>query len=135
MGKYDNVTMKEYMKKKKEMLDDLGRKRKHCEGVECCNCPLLFDGVTSCSELEMTHPDFALEHVMEYKPKVDWRKVEVDTKVLVTNDKEDLWFRRYFAGYYDGIIYTYPDGLSSFTYEHTNGTLVPWKYAKLYKRG
>lgn len=25
MGKYDNVTMKEYMKKKKEMSDDLGR--------------------------------------------------------------------------------------------------------------
>lgn len=25
MGKYDNITMKKYMKKKKEMLDDLGK--------------------------------------------------------------------------------------------------------------
>ena len=29
MGKYDNVTMKEYMKKKKEMLDDLGKEKQN----------------------------------------------------------------------------------------------------------
>lgn len=131
MGKYDNVTMKEYMKKKKEMLDDLGRIRNHCEGIECANCPLLFDGVTSCHELEMTQTDFVLERVMEYEPKVDWSKVEVDTKVLVRDSKENNWKHRYFSKYEDGIIYAWNDGRTSFTSDYSE--MTEWKYAKLYK--
>lgn len=129
MGKYDNVTMKEYMKKKKEMLDDLGRIRNHCEGIECCNCPLLFDGVTSCRELEMTHPDFALEHVMEYESKVDWSKVEVDTKVMVRDKEDEEWKRAYFAEYSNGKIYTFVNGKISFT---TN-IVKEREYVRLYK--
>lgn len=131
MGKYDNVTMKEYMKKKKEMLDDLGRIRNHCEGIECANCPLLFDGVTSCHELEMTQTDFVLERVMEYEPKVDWSKVEVDTKVLVRDKEDDNWDKRYFAKYENGIIWAWNDGKTSFT--SFNCEMTEWKYVKLYK--
>lgn len=136
MGKYDNVTMKEYMKKKKEMLDDLGRKSEICNGAKCENCPFNtgMTSMTSCYSFEMLNPDKVLEIVMEYKPKVDWSKVERDTKVLVADDKEGYWYKRYFAGYYDGIIYTYPNGLSSFTYDKdADETFVPWKNAKLYK--
>lgn len=129
MGKYDNVTMKEYMKKKKEMLDDLGRTGNECSSIRCSECPL-----KSCEGIEIVNPDKALERVMEYEPKVDWSKVEVDTKVLVKLYEQNSWCRRHFAKYENGKVYTYPTGLSSFTYEtYVDGTLVPWNYAKLYK--
>ena len=68
---------------------------------------------------------------------VDWSKVSVDTKILVSEDGED-WYRRYFAKYEGGIIYAFPDGLSSFTarYKPEYGgyrRVCAWKYAKLYE--
>lgn len=68
MGKYDNVTMKEYMKKKREMLDDLGRLKGQCIGASCLKCPF-YD--LNCNEVELENPDKALEIVMEYEPKID----------------------------------------------------------------
>lgn len=133
MGKYDNVTMKEYMKKKKEMLDDLGRVDGKCDGVRCFQCPFNDDDV-DCNVLEMLNIDKALEIVMEYEPKVDWSKIEVDTKVLVRNSEFGSWCKRHFAKYENGEVYTFPDGLSSFTYnECKDGCLINWIYAKLYK--
>ena len=131
MGKYDNVTMKEYMKKKKEMLDDLGRKSGLCNGVKCENCPLFNTEMTSCHSFEMLNPDKALEIVMEYEPKVDWRKVEVDTKILVRDSKEANWKHRYFSKYEDEIIYAWNDGRTSFTSDYSE--MTEWEYAKLYK--
>lgn len=126
MGKYDNVTMKEYMKKKKEMLDDLGRTGNECSSIRCSECLL-----KSCEGIEMLNPDKALEIVMEYEPKVDWSKVEVDTKVLVRNFNDEIWFPRYFAEYKNDNIYCFDYGRTSFTKEDTE--LIIWDYAKLYK--
>ena len=67
---------------------------------------------------------------------VDWSKVQLDTKILVSGDGKD-WYRRYFAKYENGIIYAFPDGLSSFTagYKPECGyrRVCSWKYAKLYE--
>jgi hypothetical protein len=63
---------------------------------------------------------------------VDWSKVEVDTKILVSFDNEK-WYKRYFAKFEDGKIYTFANGTTSFSYNYRE--LVPWKYAKLYKEG
>ena len=126
MGKYDNVTMKEYMEKKKEMLDDLGRTGNECSSIRCSECPL-----KSCKGIEIVNPDKALEIVMEYEPKVDWSKVEVDTKVLVRDSKEANWKHRYFSKYEDGIIYAWNDGRTSFTSDYSE--MTEWEYAKLYK--
>ena len=67
---------------------------------------------------------------------VDWSKVQVDTKILVSEDGKD-WYRRYFAKYENGFIYAFPDGLSSFTacYKPECGyrRVCAWKYAKLYE--
>lgn len=130
MGKYDNVTMKEYMKKKKEILDNLGRVDGKCDGVRCFECPFNDDDV-DCNVFEMLNPDKALEIVMEYEPKVDWSKVEVDTKVLVRNFNDEIWFPRYFAEYKNDNIYCFDYGRTSFTKEDTE--LIIWDYAKLYK--
>ena len=81
--------------------------------------------------------DEILQMEFEEIVDVDWSKVSVDTKILVSEDGKD-WCRRYFAKYEGGIIYAFPDGLSSFTarYKPEYGgyrRVCAWKYAKLYK--
>ena len=132
MSKYDNVTLKEYMEKKLEMLNDLGRRCEVCVGVSCSNCPLLEQNNKKdcgCSSLELLYPEKAIEIVMNYEPKVDWTKVPVDTKVLVRDYEEENWTKRHFAKYEDGKIYVYDGGKTSFT---TN-SVSSWRYNKLYK--
>ena len=132
MSKYNNVTVKEYMKKKLEMLNDLGRTESYCVGIECDNCQLSIqnNGTNySCRELEILYPEKAIEIVMNYEPKVDWTKVPVDTKILVRDYEEENWTKRHFAKYEDGKIYVYDGGKTSFT---TN-SVSSWRYGKLYK--
>ena len=69
---------------------------------------------------------------------VDWSKVQVDTKILVSEDGKD-WYRRYIAKYEGGIIYAFPDGLSSFTARYKpeySGyrRVCAQKYSKLYEK-
>ena len=77
---------------------------------------------------------YTLKQIMELDFKkdynVDWSKVEVDTKILVSND-DVRWYRAHFAMFENDIIYTFKDGTTSFTYNHTG--LVSWEYAKIYK--
>lgn len=77
---------------------------------------------------------YTLKQIMELDFKkdynVDWDKVEVDTKILVSNDYI-RWYRRYFAEFKNDKIYTFDNGTTSFTYSYTG--LVPWEYAKIYK--
>ena len=132
MSKYDNVTLKEYIEKKLEMLNNLGRVEADCIGVKCSDCPLSDDNnVTNynCGVLETLYPEKAIEIVMNYEPKVDWTKVSVDTKVLVKDCKKDDWVKRHFAKYENGKIYAYDNGKSSFTTD----VIVSWNYGKLYK--
>lgn len=63
----------------------------------------------------------------EYKPPVDWSKVTVDTKVLVSKDGKG-WLKRYFAEYKDGQVFTFPNGTTSWNCE---GRAFCWQYAKL----
>ena len=67
---------------------------------------------------------------MDFKEIVDWFKVPVDTKILVSDDGEH-WVRRYFAKYENGRVYAFYDGATSFT--GSNESLLGWKYAKLYE--
>ena len=80
--------------------------------------------------------DEILQMEFEEIVDVDWSKVQVDTKILVSEDGED-WYRRYFAKYENRFIYAFPDGLSSFTacYKPECGyrRVCAWKYGKLYE--
>lgn len=65
----------------------------------------------------------------EYQePEVDWSKVEVDTPILVSTDGQ-TWYHRYFAGYYDEIVYAFREGTTSWT--NTSNVSTEWEYAKL----
>ena len=68
----------------------------------------------------------------EFEEYLDWSKVPVDTKVLVS-DNGDTWYKRHFAKYEGGSVHVFPDGHSSFTTE-VSDIIYPWKYAKLYEK-
>ena len=59
--------------------------------------------------------------------QVDWSKVEVDTPILVTNFKDGEWFKKYFAKYEGGVVYTWKSGRTSWTED----CMIEWSYAKL----
>ena len=73
---------------------------------------------------------------MDFKEIVNWSKVPVDTKILVSDDGE-YWIRRYFAKYEGGCIYAFSDGCTSFTAcdepECDYQRVCSWDYAKLYE--
>ena len=77
--------------------------------------------------------DEILQMEFEEIVDVDWSKVQVDTKILVSEDGKD-WYRRHFVKYENGIIYAFPDGLSSFTVcykpECCYRKVCAWKYGK-----
>ena len=79
---------------------------------------------------------YTLKQIMELDFKkdynVDWSKVEVDTKILVSND-DVRWYRAHFAKFENNTIYSFSNGTTSFTYEYS--AFEPWKYAILYEEG
>lgn len=70
------------------------------------------------------------EYVESEKEEVDWSKVPIDTKVLVSDDNGN-WVRGYFAGYdrRNKVIYTFTLGATSWANRSTRA----WKHVKLYK--
>ena len=73
---------------------------------------------------------------LDFEEVVDWSKVPVDTKILVSgfiNDAGEVieWKKRHFAKYENGIVYAWNDGKTSFTAEHN----MNWEFAKLYEEG
>ena len=62
---------------------------------------------------------------------IDWSKVDVDTKILVSYDG-NVWRRRYFAKYENDKVYAFVGGATSFS---NRGSYISWKYAKLYEEG
>ena len=68
---------------------------------------------------------------MNFEETIDWNKVPIDTKLLVS-DNGKTWFKRYFDKYENGKIYAWVDGRTSFS-ARNNNDVIGWEYAKLYK--
>lgn len=69
----------------------------------------------------------------EYKePEVDWSKVEVNTRILVSDDGV-RWKNRYFAKYEGERIYYFSFGSTSWSCNDCDHdyAVIPCKYAKL----
>lgn len=64
------------------------------------------------------------------KVYVDWSKVAVDTKILVSNDNK-RWDKAHFAMFENNTVYSFSNGTTSFTHGYI--AFEPWKYAKLYE--
>ena len=68
----------------------------------------------------------------EYEePEVDWSKVKVDTPILVRNDEDEEWDKRYFAKFECGVVWSFCDGRTSWSKRKTRNDIISWKYAKL----
>lgn len=66
---------------------------------------------------------------LEYEEsEVDWSKVEVDTPILVSENAKG-WNKRHFAGFKNGKVYAWHDGLTSWS--AIGECERSWKYAKL----
>lgn len=84
---------------------------------------------TSCDQCKMLQTIWLLE---EYKEsEVDWSKVEVDTPILVREDDNDEWGRRYFARYKNGTVYAWIGGCTSWS----EINMSAWEHAKLAESG
>ena len=62
----------------------------------------------------------------EYKEReIDWSKVPVDTCILVTDSCYNT-IKRHFAKYDNKIIYAYPDGTTSWSFNQDSSQLISW---------
>ena len=76
-----------------------------------------------------------IENILKpYKeePEIDWSKVAVDTPILVRDHENETWYKRHFAKYEDGKVYTWHNGSTSWS---SKGDTIDWKYAKLAEAG
>ena len=71
---------------------------------------------------------------MNFEEMIDWSKVPVDSKILVSDKEDKGWKRKYFAKYKDGKVYDWAWGKTSFT-ANNNEDVTDWEYAKLYNEG
>lgn len=61
------------------------------------------------------------------EPPVDWSKVAVDTPILVRDYDYQDWFKRHFAKFENGVVFSWAEGSTSWSAERS----VRWKQAKL----
>ena len=86
----------------------------HTECVVLYNTDLTCCGYTSALDL------------VEYS---HWEDVAVDTKILVRDWDGQNWYHRYFSHYYNGQVYAFDSGATSWSSSKT--PTVEWKQAKL----
>lgn len=97
-----------------------------CRGIECKECDLYEKRSNSCRS---SAHNFREWFNSEYKPKVDWSKVAVDTPILVRDSEKSAWKKRHFAKYENEIVYAWEDGATSWSAYNSN--ITDWKMAKL----
>lgn len=93
----------------KLFIDNSGKKWMVCEVLNHFYCDLLDE------QEEYISNKYYLSTIAEldFEEVIDWSKVPVDTPVIVTyNGKQ---YKRHFAKYEDGKVYTWNNGLTSFT--------------------
>lgn len=67
----------------------------------------------------------------EEEPEVDWSTVAIDTPVLVRDDTNAEWHKRYFAKYNNGCVYAWSSGSTSWACDRDFSKALFWRYGKL----
>ena len=126
--------MTNFEKYRKQILDFIANNKASSPSI--VNGKFAKCGDTNCSKCSLDkeeyHGAYCGNRILlwlyeEYQePTVDWSKVPIDTKILVSNDGID-WYKRYFARYENGMVYCWDMGATSWTTRITNN----WNYAKL----
>lgn len=95
-----------------------------CDTINCHECKFNLGYVTCKTPREHWCESEYVE------PQIDWSKVPVDTPILVRDNENDKWTRRYFAKYENGQVYAWGSGVTSWS-ACGSYDVTPWKYAKL----
>ena len=97
--------------------------------AECIlNTVYVWEGGKTSWTTDNTYPwEYAKLVEDEEEPEIDWSKIKVDTPILVRDNKDNKWLKRYFAKYEDGLVYAWLGENTS--YDTCNA--AKWKYAKL----
>lgn len=101
-----------------------------CNAHSCNDCPLVGKGdrggYCRWEAGDMTQEQVDL--IAAYARPVDWSKVPVDTKVIVWDNVEHK-YRRHFAKYENGEIFTYMGGATSWSCEPDQ--MVRWQHGEI----
>ena len=97
--------------------------------AECIlNTVYVWEGGKTSWTTDNTYPWEYVKLVEDQKePEIDWSKIKVDTPILVRDNKDNKWLKRYFAKYEDGKVYAWLGENTSYT----TCSAAKWKYAKL----
>ncbi len=120
-----DYTINEAIELRKRYFQRVNKGREDCNGISCSEC-LLGNNIGNCCWL--SNKGYA--KVDEFLSKVDWSKVPVDTKVLVSDDNK-RWVKRHFAKYENGWVYTFFGGATSWSADDDDLYDWDWNYAKL----
>ena len=105
-------------------------KKRHFAKYENGDVYAWVDGQTSwtgADEIKWKYAKLAEDAKEDKEPEVDWNEVKIDTLILVRDNENGDWFKRYFAEYKNGKIYTWDNGHTSWE----TSRMIEWKYAKL----
>ena len=100
-----------------------------CSDLRCEKCKFNANGMFMCKNVWEMEKWLDSEYVEPEKEEVDWSKVPIDTKVLVSDDNGN-WVRGYFAYYRGERILVFRSGLTSWTINDLS-EVSGWKYGKL----
>lgn len=107
--------MKNYEKYKDLVIECVGQNT-------ICRLANVAYGITNCDERTCkVCAIFTAEWLRCEYVDIEWSKVEVDTPVIIKT-KDGLMFR-HFAEYYNGHVFVYPSGQTSWT---NDGEIQPW---------
>ena len=125
--------MTNFEKYKDEILE-IANTSEH--GFSLCDGKIEKCATASCEICKFDNNDCSCESAMlkwlyEEADAVDWTKVPVDAKVIVSQDGTK-WYKRHFAKINNGKVYTFGFGKTSFSSE-MNNNICDWQYAKLYE--
>lgn len=104
-----------------------------CSDLRCEKCKFNANGMFMCKNVWEMEKWLDSEYIEPEKEEVDWSKVPIDTKVLVSDDNEN-WYRRHFAYYRGERIWVFRSGLTSWTINDLS-EVSSWKYGKLLEDG
>ena len=96
-----------------------------CAKIKCEDCD--FCEPDSCGRSTYNFREWLNSEYVE--PPVDWSKVEVDTPILVRDSEKNVWKKRYFAKYENGMVCTWGYGATSWSADSDN--VCDWEMAKL----
>lgn len=117
--KYENMYL---TNEKPSMFDDVDEVR-----ISSCKKYIGITGVMAALPKLSTNEVFSIEDELGI---VDWSKVKVDTPILVKENEQDDWGKRYFAYFKDGKVYAWLCGTTSWS-TNNDEDVMSWNYAKL----